>query len=59
MVMENLEQQICARVLSSCGETAAELFNFCQLQMIVVKDSSALLIECPNAWREQREKVGF
>jgi hypothetical protein len=50
MVMGNLEQQICDRLIKSCGEKVAELFKFCQLQMIVVEGSSALLIRCPNAW---------
>jgi hypothetical protein len=48
--MGNLEQQICDRLIKSCGEKVAELFKFCQLQVIVVEGSSALLIRCPNAW---------
>ncbi len=56
MVMGNLEQQICDRLTISCGETAAELFKFCQLQMSVVQDSSALLIQCPNVWTAEQLK---
>ena len=52
--MENLEQQICDRVFKSCSSRAAELFKFCQLQMIVVEGSSALLIRCPNTWTENQ-----
>ena len=48
--MENLEQQICERVVKSCSKRAAELFKFCQLQMVVVEGSSALQIRCPNVW---------
>ncbi len=54
MVMENLESQICDRVAQSCGETAAEIFEFCQLQMVIVQGSSALLIHCPNVWTADR-----
>lgn len=52
--MDNLEQQICDRVLESCGEEAAELFKFCQLQMVLVEGSSALLIQCPNSWTAEQ-----
>ncbi|HHP7231698.1 MAG TPA: hypothetical protein ACFCUY_12670 [Xenococcaceae cyanobacterium] len=52
--MDNLEQQICDRVLKSCGEAAGELFKFCQLQMVLVEGNSALLIQCPNSWTAEQ-----
>ena len=54
MVMGNLEQQICDRLINSCSVQTAELFKFCQLQIIVVQGNSALLIRCPNAWTEDQ-----
>lgn len=52
--MENLSQVINDRIRKDCGETQAELLKFCQLQMVVVQEKSALMIHCPNAWTAKR-----
>ena len=56
--MMNLEQQICDRLFQSLEEsnskTKVELLKSCKLQMIVVENSSALLIRCPNSWTARR-----
>lgn len=54
----NLEQQICDRLVptlvKNCDGIKAELLKSCELQMIVVESSSALLIGCPNSWTAKR-----
>jgi hypothetical protein len=52
--MENFSQLIGDRITKHCGKTEAELLKFCQLQMVVVQEKSALLICCPNAWTADR-----
>lgn len=48
--MENLSQVINDRIRKDCGETQAELLKFCQLQMVVVQEKSALMIHYSVAW---------
>ena len=50
----NLEQHICDRIVDSCSGVLQQLLKSCQLQMIVIQENSALLIECPNSWTAER-----
>ena len=52
--MMNLEQQICDCVLNSCSKVFRQLLGTCKLEMILVENSSALLIRCPNLWTEKQ-----
>jgi hypothetical protein len=50
----NLEQPMCDRIVKTLLEKGskikAELLKTCRLQLIVIENSSALLIRCPNSW---------
>ena len=50
----NLEQQIYDRVIGSCGEICQQLFKTCKIEMMLVENSSALLICCPNSWTAEQ-----
>ncbi|WP_319422164.1 hypothetical protein [Pleurocapsa sp. FMAR1] len=52
--MESLNQLIGDRVTKHCGKTETELLKFCQLQLVVVQEKSALMIRCPNIWTEKQ-----
>jgi hypothetical protein len=52
--MNNLNQQICNRLIKSCSKAKADLLKLCQLKLMTIKDKSALLIHCPNAWTADR-----
>ena len=52
--MENISQLISDRITRQCGKTEAELLKFCQLQLVVVQEKSALMIRCPNTWSEKQ-----
>lgn len=52
--MNNLNQQICDRLIKSCSRAKADLLKPCQLQLIAIEDKSALLIHCPNSWTADR-----
>lgn len=50
----NLEKQIYARVFNSCSGIFQQLLKTCQLEMILIENSSTLLIRCPNPWTEKQ-----
>jgi hypothetical protein len=54
----NLEQPICDRIIKTLLENGskikAELLKNCRLQLIVIENSSALLIRCPNSWTAEQ-----
>ena len=54
MNINNLNQQICNRVIKSCSKAKADLLKLCQLQLVTIEGKSALLIHCPNAWTADR-----
>lgn len=52
--MKNFSQLLSDRLIQSCSEAKAGLLKLCRMQMVVVKDKSALLIHFPNAWTKDR-----
>ncbi|WP_036478522.1 hypothetical protein [Myxosarcina sp. GI1] len=52
--MENFSQLIGDRLIKNCSEAQAGLLKLCQIKMVVVEGSSALLVHCPNSWTENQ-----